>query len=87
MLQVSSHTSLGCFFNPLTTPPVHVIKHCWCLLYLLRTEVGVGLSHFAWSPLYDCIAEHSNDHDKQEVACVHQVEVDEGTVIIRYDDS
>lgn len=51
-------------------------------MYLLRTEVRVGLSHFARPPLYDCIAEHSDDHDKQEVASVHQVKVDEGTVVL-----
>lgn len=62
--------------------PVDVIKHCWCLLYLLWAEVGVGLSYFARPPLYDCIAEHSDDHDKQEVASVHQMQVDEGTVIL-----
>lgn len=62
--------------------PVEVIKHCWCLLYLLRAEVGVGLSYFAGSPLDDCIAEHSDDHDKQEVASVHQMQVDERAVIL-----
>lgn len=62
--------------------PVIVIQHCWCLLYLLRAEVGVGLSDFARPPLDDCIAEHSDDHDKQEVACVHQVQVDERTIIL-----
>lgn len=82
MLQVTSGGALRYLFNSLTAPPVEVIKHCWCLLYLLWTEVGVGLSHFARPPLYDCIAEHSNDHDKQEVASVHQVKVDEGAIII-----
>lgn len=62
--------------------PVRFIHHCSCLLYLLRAEVRVGLSYFAGTPLDDCIAEHSDDHDKQEVACVHQVQVDEGTVIL-----
>lgn len=67
--------------------PVEVILHSWCLLYLLRTEVRVGLSHFARPSLYDCIAEHSDDHDKQEVASVHQVEVDEGAVILVREDT
>lgn len=51
-------------------------------MYLLRAEVGVGLPYFARPPLDDCIAEHSDDHDKQEVARVHQVQVDEGTVVL-----
>lgn len=62
--------------------PVRFIHHCSCLLYLLGAEVRVGLPYFARPPLDDCIAEHSDDHDKQEVACVHQVQVDEGTVIL-----
>lgn len=52
------------------------------LQYLLGAEVGVGLPHFTGPPLDDCIAEHSDDHDEEEVAGVHQVEVDEGTVIL-----
>lgn len=50
--------------------------------YLLRTEVWVALSDFAGPSLDDCIAEHSDDHDEQEVARVHQVQVDEGTVVL-----
>lgn len=50
--------------------------------YLLRTEVWVALSDFARPSLDDCIAEHSDDHDEQEVARVHQVQVDEGTVVL-----
>lgn len=50
--------------------------------YLLRTEVWVALSDFAGPSLDDCIAEHSDDHDEQEVARVHQVQVDEGAVVL-----
>lgn len=51
-------------------------------MYLLGAEVGVGRSHLARPSLNDCIAEHGDDHDKQEVAGVHQVEVDEGAVVL-----
>lgn len=51
-------------------------------MYLLRAEVKVGLPYFARPTLNDSIAEHSDDHDKEEVACMHQVQVDEGTVIL-----
>lgn len=51
--------------------------------YLLGAELRVALPHFAWTPFNDCIAEHSDDHDKQEVAGVHQVQVDEGAVVLR----
>lgn len=52
------------------------------LLYLLRAVVYVGLPYFARPPFDDCVAEHCDDHDKQEVACVHQMQIDEGSVIL-----
>lgn len=78
IISQTNHWSVGVWLKL----PVLVILHCWCLLYLLRTEVRVCLPYFARPPLDDCIAEHSDDHDKQEVACVHQVQVDERTVIL-----
>lgn len=51
--------------------------------YLLGAEVRVALSHLAWTPLDDRVAEHGDDHDEQEVAGVHQVQVDEGAVVLR----
>lgn len=52
------------------------------LLYLLRAVVYVGLPYFAGPPFDDCVAEHRDDHDKQEVARVHQMQIDEGSVIL-----
>lgn len=54
----------------------------WGGTYLLGAEFRVALPHFAWTAFNDCIAEHSNDHDEQEVAGVHQVQVDEGAVVL-----
>lgn len=54
----------------------------WGGTYLLGAEFRVALPHFAWTPFDDCIAEHSNDHDEEEVAGVHQVQVDEGAVVL-----
>lgn len=52
------------------------------LLYLLRAVVHVGLPYFSRPALDDCVTEHRDDHDKQEVACVHQVKVDERAVVL-----
>lgn len=52
------------------------------LLYLLGAVVDVGLPYFAGPPFDDRVAEHRDDHDKQEVARVHQVQIDEGSVIL-----
>lgn len=62
--------------------PVGVTKLCWGLLYLLGAEVGVGLPDFAGPALDDGVAEHGDDHDEEEVARVHQVQVDEGAVVL-----
>lgn len=56
------------------------------MLYLLWAQVGAALPHFARPPFNHRVTEHSDDHDKQEVAGVHQVQVDEGAVIVRHDD-
>lgn len=45
--------------------------------HLFLTEIGVVLSNFARSALDDCIAEHRDDHHEQEVAGVHEVQVNE----------
>lgn len=37
----------------------------------------------ARSPLYQCIAEESDHHDKQEIAGVHQVKVDHRAVVLK----
>jgi len=68
--------------NALLELPVLVTYLGRCLLYLLGTEVGDGLPHFAGPPLDDRVAEHRDDHDEQEVARVHQVQVDEGAVVL-----
>lgn len=52
------------------------------LSYLLRAVVHVGLPYFAGPPFDDRVAEHRDDHDKQEVARVHQMQIDEGSVIL-----
>lgn len=51
-------------------------------LYLFRAVVHVGLPYFPRPALDDCVTEHCDDHDEQEVACVHQVEVDERSVVL-----
>lgn len=84
---------LGVIGPPITPPateqrfkaPVGVsgaAAACWGGTYLLGAKFRVALPHFAWTPFNDCIAEHSDDHDEQEVAGVHQVQVDEGAVVL-----
>ena len=41
------------------------------------------MSYFARSAFNDCVAEHSDDHDEQEVASVHQVQVDQRAVVLQ----
>lgn len=55
--------------------------------HLFWTVLRVVLSNFSGSALDDCIAEHSDDHYKQEVAGVHEVQVNERTVVIWNGDS
>lgn len=49
---------------------------------LLLAEVCIVLPYLAWSTSDDCIAEHSDDHYKQEVAGIHQVQINKGAVIL-----
>lgn len=55
----------------------------WGRTYLLGAEFRAALPHFAGTPFNDCIAEHRDDHDEEEVAGVHQVQVDEGAVVLQ----
>lgn len=55
--------------------------------HLFWTEIWVVLSNFARPALDDCIAEHCDDHHKQEVAGVHEVQVNERAIVIWNDDS
>lgn len=50
--------------------------------YLFWTEIWVVLSNFARPALDDCIAEHCDDHHKQEVAGVHEVQVNERAIVL-----
>lgn len=50
--------------------------------YLFWTKIWVVLSNFARPALDDCIAEHCDDHHKQEVAGVHEVQVNERAIVL-----
>lgn len=50
--------------------------------YLFWTKLWIVLSNFSGSALDDRIAEHCDDHNKQEVAGVHKVQINEGAVVL-----
>lgn len=46
------------------------------LAYLFRAKLHIALPQLAWSASDDCVAEHSDDHHKEEVTGVHKMQID-----------